>query len=55
MMLVSNNPLSKEGLFIEGKIEIARTLLAKDIPLELTAEITGLPVEELKKLHFTKT
>jgi predicted transposase/invertase (TIGR01784 family) len=38
----------------EGKLEIARTMLAKNMPLELTAEITGLPVEELKKLHFTK-
>jgi hypothetical protein len=26
------------------------TLLAKDMSLELTAEITGLSVEELKKL-----
>jgi predicted transposase/invertase (TIGR01784 family) len=40
---------------IEGKternFEVAHTMLAKDMSLELTAEITGLSVEELKKLR----
>jgi predicted transposase/invertase (TIGR01784 family) len=35
----------------ERNIEIARTMLAKNMPLDLTAEITGLPVEELENLH----
>ena len=39
----------------EGKAErnkeVARTMLAKDMSLELTAEITGLSLEELKTLH----
>jgi predicted transposase/invertase (TIGR01784 family) len=36
---------------LEGKLEVAHTMLAKDMPLEFTAEITGLSVEELKKLR----
>ena len=33
-----------------GKIEIARAMLTKNMPLELTAGITGLQLEELKAL-----
>jgi predicted transposase/invertase (TIGR01784 family) len=35
----------------ERNFEIARTMLTKDMSLELTAEITGLSIEELKKLR----
>ena len=34
-----------------GKLEIARAMLAKNMSLELTAEITGLSLEELKTLQ----
>ena len=43
----------KEGMIegkLEGKLEIAREMLAKDMTLKLTAEITGLSIEELKTL-----
>ena len=40
----------KRGRITE-RTEVARTMLAKDISLELTAEITGLSLEELKRLH----
>jgi predicted transposase/invertase (TIGR01784 family) len=36
---------------ISEKLEIARAMLAKNMSLELTAEITGLSLEELKTLH----
>ena len=36
---------------LEGKLEVARSMLAKDMSLELTAEITGLSLDELKKLY----
>ena len=34
-----------------GKAEVARAMLARDMSLELTAEITGLSLEELKTLR----
>jgi len=34
----------------EGKAEIARNMLAEGMPLDLTAKITGLSIEELKTL-----
>jgi predicted transposase/invertase (TIGR01784 family) len=37
---------------LEGKYEIARAMIAKDMSLELTAEITGLSIEELSTLHI---
>ena len=37
----------------EGKIEIAKAMLKKDMPLEEIMEFTGLSVEELVKLKFS--
>jgi predicted transposase YdaD len=36
---------------IEEKLNIARTMLERDMSPALTAEITGLSPEELKMLH----
>jgi predicted transposase/invertase (TIGR01784 family) len=34
----------------EGKIEVAKTMLAKGFDAEMVAEITGLPLKEVKAL-----
>ena len=42
----------EEGLaegMVKGKIEIAKTMLAKGMSVEMIAEITGLTVEEITK------
>ena len=36
---------------VEGRAEIARSMLAKDMPMELIKEFTGLSLEELKTLR----
>jgi len=40
----------KEGK-LEGKLETARALINKKMPIKEISEVTGLPVEEIKKLH----
>ena len=35
----------------EGRAEIARSMLAKNMPIELIKEFTGLSLEELKTLR----
>ncbi|UVW84530.1 Rpn family recombination-promoting nuclease/putative transposase [Wolbachia endosymbiont of Aedes albopictus] len=35
---------------IEGKIEVAKNLLKADVSVDLIAESTGLPIDEIKKL-----
>ena len=35
---------------IEGKIETAKKMLAKNMPEELIAEVTALPLEQIKAL-----
>ncbi len=39
-----------EGI-MEGKLEAARKMLAKQMPEELIIEITGISLEELRKLN----
>jgi len=40
----------REG-FEKGQEEIARNALAKDIPLELIRDITGLDIESIQKIQ----
>ena len=35
---------------LEAKIETAKKMLAKNIPVEVVIECTGLPLEEVEKL-----
>ena len=39
----------KEGQ-LNAKIETAKNLIAKNIPVEVVAECTGLPLEEVERL-----
>ena len=45
-----NKRLYEQGK-LEGKLETARALLLKDLPLPLILEITRLPKEEIEKLQ----
>ena len=43
----------KDGIeqgFEQGKIQIAKNLIAQNIDLEIIANVTGLSVEQIKKL-----
>jgi predicted transposase/invertase (TIGR01784 family) len=35
----------------QGIVQVARTMLKKRLPLEVIAEITGLTIEQLKRLE----
>ena len=39
---------------LKAKIETAKNFLAKNIPVEVVAECTGVPLEEVKKLANEK-
>lgn len=36
---------------VEGKMEVARNLLKKGLPVDLIRELTGLSDDELAKIH----
>ncbi|HPZ08801.1 MAG TPA: transposase [Candidatus Eremiobacteraeota bacterium] len=42
---------AKEEGKLEGKLEIVKKMLSKNYPLEEIAEVTGLSLEEIKKIH----
>jgi len=41
--------LNREG-YIEGKLETAKALLKKKMPVKEISDVTGLSIEEIKKL-----
>ena len=51
VLLTQEREKAAQRAKVERNLEIARAMLAKDMPLELTAEFTGLSLEELKTLH----